>query len=188
MKLPSGEKVSPAIRVRCCLEGGKGERAENQKKATEKGSNIKCNTVKNPGEQNKWGQAGNPSTSMPTAAQGCCWMGPAPPALEQPTSHTEAHERSLFMQSLGEPLSYHQQLSEGAQSTQCCCRLDLHHPRLCLINWHMRTVKPHESNLPTSAATSAALATTPNTIRALPAPVQPSPLTCALSGGRRQSS
>lgn len=129
MKLPSGEKVSPAIRVRCCLEGGKGERAENQKKATEKGSSIKCNAVKNPGEQNKWGQAGNPSTSTPTAAQGCCWMGPAPPALEHPTSHTEAHERSLFMQSLGEPLSYHQQLSEGAQSTRCCCRLDLHHPQ-----------------------------------------------------------
>lgn len=125
MKLPSGEKVSPAIRVRCCLEeGGKSETAKNQK------SHRKVQHCEEPRGENNQGQVENLSMSMPTTVQGCCWMGPAPPTLEHPTSHTEAHKSSMFIQPLGEPLSYQQQLSEGTRSTRCCCRLDLHHPRL----------------------------------------------------------
>lgn len=75
MKLPSGEKVSPVITVRCCLkERRRHEKEEKKKKPNtnkppESSSNIECNTVKNPGEQNNQGQAEDPTMLTPAAAQ-----------------------------------------------------------------------------------------------------------------------
>lgn len=54
------------------------------KKATEKSSNIECNTMKNPGEQNNWGQAENPGMSMPRAEP---HQPPQEPFLQQCSSH-----------------------------------------------------------------------------------------------------
>lgn len=175
--------MSPAIRVRCCLEeGGKSETAKNQK------SHRKVQHCEEPRGENNQGQVENLSMSTPTTVQGCCWMGPAPPALEHPTSHTEAHKSSMFIQPLGEPLSYQQQLSEGTRSTRCCCRLDLHHPRLRtsdqLAHENCQAPEKQPSLPPVVQLPMHFLPQHPSSEPFL----QLSPLTCALPAGRRQSS
>lgn len=71
MKLPSGEKVSPVMTVRCCLkEGGKhktGEGKEQTNQLPENRSNVECNMVRNPGEQSD--QVQDPTMLTPPAAQ-----------------------------------------------------------------------------------------------------------------------
>lgn len=141
--MPSGEKASPVIAVRCCLKEGRkhGKREEKKEPQTEGTVVMLSVTQENKLTRNRAGPhcahpcsipgqptlqlIGKPSNKRSAPA----WMEPAPsPFGAASKSHTGAHKGSLPSCSLGQALCYCCPLESHKQSPHGFHSSSFHHP------------------------------------------------------------